>query len=352
MPSIIAIYPNRIAITPQRSNALPSGHSFMDVEQSLIDFNVKLLAKKYCTDMLTFTDNFLKPRHPFTISKSGKNKIRDSITALFRLSKPRTIQMANKKFLYNFRCSFITLTLPSPQIHSDLIIKQKCLNQFFVELRKHYGVNNYLWKAELQHNKNIHFHIVCDKYIDYQALRRRWNRIINKLGYLDKYQVKMQKHSLGTYHQMRCEYNPKQTLENSKQAFNKGQACNWKNANSVDVKSARNEGDLGHYISKYIFKKVIDEELTPELDQRQLQFGRSWYRSQSLSRLSMSERYLFSDAAFIVAEIKRLKNTIEVFGDYFRVLYFRFKEVPVYLQKFFNSLLIENAKFINYIFPT
>lgn len=352
MPSIVAIYPNRIAITPQRVKTLPSGYSHSDVSQSLIDFNVKQLARKYCEDMLTFTDNLSKPNHPFIISKSGKNKIRDSITALFRLSKPRTVQMANKKFIYNFRCSFITLTLPSVQCHSDLEIKKKCLNQFFVEIRKHYGVNNYLWKAELQQNENIHFHIVCDKYIDFQALRRRWNRIINKLGYLDKYSQKMFKMDLDQYHQMRCGYNQNQTFENSKQAFKKGQASGWKNANSVDVKSARNEGEMASYLAKYILKNVSKSEMSEELEKRQSNFGRSWYRSQSLSRLPMSERYLYSETQFLVKEIKELKHTVEVIGDYFRVLYFRFSEVPKYLKDFFQSLLVENAKFIGYIFPT
>lgn len=352
MPSIVAIYPNRIAITPLRVKTLPSGYSYTDKSQTLCEFNVKQLALKYCEDMLSYVDNFSKPVHPFAISSAGKNKIRDSITALFRLSKPRTIQMGNKKFLYNFRCSFITLTLPSKQIHSDIEIKKKCLNQFLVELRKHYGVNNYLWKAELQQNENIHFHIVCDRYIDFQALRRRWNRIVNKLGYLDKYQVKMQGHSLGTYHEMRVNFNPNQSFQNSKQAFDKGVASNWKNANSVDVKSARNEGEMASYLAKYMLKSVTKDELTPELNERQMAFGRSWFRSQSLSRLPMAERYLFSEADFIVQEIKNLKSTKEVIGDYFRVLYFRFKEVPEYLQKFFEKLLIDNAIFINYIFPT
>ena len=71
--------------------------------------------------------------------------------------------------------------------------------------------------------------------------------------------------------------------------------------------------------------------MSEDLQIRQSEFGRSWYRSQSLSRLPMSERYLFSEAAFIVQEIKSLKNTKEVVGDYFRILYFRFKEIQEYL---------------------
>ncbi len=66
----------------------------------------------------------------------------------------------------------------------------------------------------------------------------------------------------------------------------------------------------------------------------------------------MSVRYLYKDANFVIKTIKGLKNTIDVVGDYFRVLYFRFSEVPKNLQKFIDSLLIANANLIGYIFPT
>ena len=62
-----------------------------------------------------------------------------------------------------YKLTFITLTLPSKQIHSDNDIKSKCLNQFLIELKKNYGVNRYIWKAEKQENNNIHFHIIADK---------------------------------------------------------------------------------------------------------------------------------------------------------------------------------------------
>ncbi|MCF6357115.1 MAG: hypothetical protein L3J54_04850 [Draconibacterium sp.] len=300
MPSIVSIYQNRLSITPARSNVLPSGHSFSDKEVTLESIFIKDMANKYCWDYVTYEDNFTKPNHPFSISKSGKKKIMDSVNALYRLSAGRTVLMKNGKFLYNFKCAFVTLTLPSSQNHSDIEIKKKCLNQFLIELRKHYGVNNYLWKAELQQNENIHFHLVIDRYVDYQALRRRWNRIVNKLGYLDVYTNKMKSHTIESYHKMRLSYNQNQTFQNSKQAYEKGVSSGWKNANSVDIKCVKTEYELASYMSKYITKEVCKDELTDELLERQSLFGRSWYRSQSLSKLKMSFVCQYADARGII----------------------------------------------------
>jgi|GEM_PF-5721821 len=85
------------------------------------------------------------------------------------------------------RLAFITLTLPSKQMHSDNFIKENCLNQFLVELRRDHGLKNYLWRAEAQFNGNIHFHICIDQFIYHDIIRKRWMRIIDKYGYVQRY---------------------------------------------------------------------------------------------------------------------------------------------------------------------
>ena len=59
-----------------------------------------------------------------------------------------TTQYQKSKVYQNpvqYKLTFITLTLPSKQIHSDNEIKSKCLNQFLIELKKNYGVSRYIW---------------------------------------------------------------------------------------------------------------------------------------------------------------------------------------------------------------
>lgn len=86
--------------------------------------------------------------------------------------------------------TFVTLTLPSAQLHEDNEIKRKCLTPYIETLKRKYNVWNYFWRAEAQKNGNIHFHILIDSYIHHTAIRNEWNQCINKLGYVDKFKEK------------------------------------------------------------------------------------------------------------------------------------------------------------------
>src|SRR5690625_6501081 len=92
-------------------------------------------------------------------------------------------------------------------MHNDKEIKELSLNQLLVELRKHYDMQNYMWKAELQANKNIHFHIVTVAFVQFHALQRRWNRILSNLGYIASFQIRMLSMDLKTYYQNVLCYN-------------------------------------------------------------------------------------------------------------------------------------------------
>jgi hypothetical protein len=81
------------------------------------------------------------------------------------------------------RLAFITLTLPAKQKHNDREIK-KCLTRWLDrQLIRKKGVKTFLWVAEAQANGNIHFHILADRFIEYQFIRDSWNREIESLGY-------------------------------------------------------------------------------------------------------------------------------------------------------------------------
>lgn len=81
---------------------------------------------------------------------------------------------------------FVTLTLPSKQVHSDKDIK-RLQTRYIENLQKTYGVKYYVWKAEAQKNGNIHFHLLIDKWLHWTIHRRLWNKQLDKLGYLDAY---------------------------------------------------------------------------------------------------------------------------------------------------------------------
>ena len=340
MPSIVQIYPSRLTITPRRAKM-----EFHDVQ-----FNAQ------CSSFIkskieSYTRNFEAVKNPFIISKQSKKKIMDSINSMYVLSKPRTIHMATGKKIFNYRLSFITLTLPSKQVHADIVIKKNALNQFLVELRKHYNVKNYLWKAELQKNENIHFHLILDQYVDFQALRRRWNRIINKMGYVDAYREKMSAMSLTQYHKNRNK-NFKCSFEKSSIAYAIGKKNSWNNPNSVDVRSVYSKKELAIYLSKYIAKKSNNIQSDDAAYVRELQFGRSWFRSYSLSSLKYQNKYDLEQLKVLIQYLSSQKDTVlKVVGDYFEVYYFTIETLRKDIAKFFTNFIIANAKMYNYPFP-
>lgn len=81
----------------------------------------------------------------------------------------------------------ITLTLPSKQAESDNEIKRRYLNVWLQNLeRVHKGIN-WLWVAEAQHNGNIHFHVVVDRYVQWEWVRRSWNRVLSNGAYINEF---------------------------------------------------------------------------------------------------------------------------------------------------------------------
>lgn len=82
---------------------------------------------------------------------------------------------------------FLTVTLPSDQVHRDSEITRKCFGPFLQELRRQHGIDHYFWRAESQENGRVHYHVLTDRYIRAEDLQVAWNKAINKLGYVDRY---------------------------------------------------------------------------------------------------------------------------------------------------------------------
>lgn len=338
---LVQLYPSRITVTPPRAK----------LEFHKVKFNSQS-PNKYSAEKNNYKSNFEKKNNPFILSKSSKKKLMDSINSMYILSQPRNIKMQTGKNIFNYRMSFITLTLPAKQNHEDTTIKKIILNQFLVEIRKHYNVKNYIWKAELQENKNIHFHLLIDQYIDFQALRRRWNRCLEKLNYVSEYKKKFENLSLLNYHKLR-NTNAEFPFEKSKKAYALGKKHKWENPNTVDVRSVYSKKELAIYLSKYITKPITKSKNAKNEEKRQITFGRSWARSTSLSSLKYQNKYLVSEVKnllnYIISEKEKVKTII---SDWYTVFYFSAETLNKKFQDFHKLFIINNAKLYKYPFPT
>ncbi len=154
------------------------------------------------------------------ISDKAKRKISQSIDWMLELAEDKPLYHDDPENDLLFKLNMLTLTLSSDQIHDDNTIKQELLQPFLDTLRKTWNCNIYMWRAESQQNGRIHFHIITDVYIAWWKIRKRWNSIQNRLGYVDRW-----------------------VSENDE-----------KDPNSTDVHSIEKVENLGAYLSKYCSK--------------------------------------------------------------------------------------------------
>jgi hypothetical protein len=199
--------------------------------------------------------------------------------------------------------------LSSKQIHSDNDIKSYLLNQFLVEARKRWHVQHYLWRAEAQRNGNIHFHIVCDRFIPWSELRDTWNRIQNKLGYVDRYREEMKQFHAGGFN-VRLDLLKTWSYKNQVRAYRTGSKNDWNSPNSTDIHSIVRISNLAAYLSKYCTKN--DEGRPIE--------GRLWSLSESLSHVNGCVEVLDQELQTEVISIAQRHECYQIDHEYYSIV--------------------------------
>ena len=166
-----------------------------------------------------------KPFNPYlrnlsnNFSKRSYKRLKLAIDTLIDTAKFKTVFVSSTQKYFRYKVNFITLTLPSLQIHSDDFIVKQILTPFLHAWRNRRPGLLYVWKAETQDNGNIHFHITSNSFYHYKKLREHWNRYLNRLGYVDR--------------------------------------ATTKNPNSTDVHSVSKIKNLSSYLASYLTKKDL-----------------------------------------------------------------------------------------------
>lgn len=279
------------------------------------------------------------------LSEHAKRKLFKSIDYLLITSDRKKVYSKVQKKYVSFRIVFVTLTLPSTQIHSDKEITNKCFNQLLIEIAKYHNVKKYVWRAEKQENGNIHYHLLINEFVEWSELRKRWNRICNKLGYVDSYQAS-QKEFFKNGFRLSINKNDKRTEQQQRKAYIIGQKSNWRSPNSTDIHDTRKVRDIKRYVGKYMAKQpqINIEELRPDSEIIVVE-GRLWSCSQNLSNVSgcqLTEDWEISDELTKVAE---LSKCYIYRSSYFKVMCISIQDVAKFgsdlLFKYFSDYLIE-----------
>lgn len=199
--------------------------------------------------------------HKGLLSPGARKNLKNCIGYLILKTQLKNRKKSAKKLPdVTKKISFATLTLPSKQKHSDNTIKDECLHQLIIELQKKYNMREYVWRAERQKNKNLHIHFLTNVFIPHQDLRIRWNRIINKLNYVDAYHKKHKNLTFREYIQLYPTSNKKGcSIQDRIRQFDVGCKSNWMNPNSSDIVALKHVKNAGNYISKYCSKTIDDD---------------------------------------------------------------------------------------------
>lgn len=174
------------------------------------------------------TENLrLQKTYGGTLTVGGKKRLTKAIDFMVSINKPREIFNPVTRRKQPFQIGFVTLTIYS----TDRKIKGKeahktCLEPFIKWMRQTHGVKSYIWKAELQKRGQIHYHIMIDQFIHWKALRKKWNELQQRSGYLDTFYNKF---------------------------------GHW-DANSVDVHSVKKQRNLSFYLVKEVAKAFQNDK--------------------------------------------------------------------------------------------
>jgi len=277
------------------------------------------------------------------LSQQACRKLTRSADYLCYMATPK--EQANRWQGKNckFRLTFVTLTLSSAQIHPDVVIKALFLNQFLTEAKQRWHVTRYVWRAEKQLNGNTHFHILTDRFIPWSELRDVWNRIQNKLGYVNRYRNNLRKFHAGGF-------NPRKDLlkfwplESQRKAYQFGLKTDWNNPNSTDIHSLKHVNNVKRYVAKYMSKNeserqrlvrikflqeclderinLSDEQLT-EYDELSNYFneGRIWGCSAELTKIKGGNDTIDNEIHQELKTIQESKLSRVYTGDHYQVIF-------------------------------
>jgi hypothetical protein len=292
--------------------------------------------------------NQLKRFHNFEISLNARRELSNKIAWLYSMARKKKVKTISGKEIFNFKMNFITVTLPSSQVHCTSEITSSAFNQFLTELRKSYNLVNYVWRLEFQKNGNVHYHIATDVYIDYYILLKVWNRCINKLGYVDRYQEKMKSLTLPDYVKLCGNYGEKNFKEISER-YASNVSKGWKIPPSVDVKSCTSGKKISMYIAKYFGKGDKSGTKCNALDTEENSFSlRLWFCSRSLSKLKTISEYVSNCYYDFKVMLGPLECVKKFYHDYCTVFYFQITKLPRLIQEELKLIFDLHAEMMNY----
>lgn len=148
-------------------------------------------SRYYSQAQLMNMDNLSDNQKRSKLSGKSKSKIIAAVSWLSMSSVNKWVFSKQNRKSMSFRLAFLTLTIP--ECTNKPSIKQtnkQLLIPVLKSLRKYFGMHNYVWKAEMQKNGMPHYHLTTDVFIPWESLRKIWNRLLTKQGYMHEFNLR------------------------------------------------------------------------------------------------------------------------------------------------------------------
>jgi len=201
----------------------------------------KFVGERRPRNKTTFDKYDKYAKYTGVMSGTARKNIQKAIDILLQISPEIMLYNPVSCSYHQFKINFITLTISDAKNTTHHDAYSKCLAPFLRWIRSK-GATAYIWKAELQHRGQIHYHITTNKFIHYKEIRLIWNKFQKRAGYLEVYGLKF-KH-----------FNP----------------------NSTDVHSVTKIRNIKNYLGKYLSKEVSKNEAIKNIK------GKVWDCSKNL----------------------------------------------------------------------
>jgi len=345
------IKPTKTKIEPLKKVAIKRTSATGDIQHDMfIEKHLKKsnIVQEIQMDQVIKKEKIQRKFHNFKISQNAQRTLKEKINWLYFLSKSRQVTTYSGRKIFNFRMGFITLTLPSKQVHPTSYITKVLFNQFLVELRQRVKMNNYVWRLEFQKNKNVHYHIATDTYIDYWLITKIWNRILKTHGYIEPYTKKHSGIGLKAYNKM-YNSNGKTDFNIMAKRYAKGASNKWMQPPTCDVKSVVSNKAISNYISKYFSKNSENDSIKNDLDNENNSFSlRLWFCSRSLSKLKKITDHLEAIQYDIVSIVKQAKKHKVYVFKWATIVYFEWNSFAHRFRSFLQKLLHRYAYRLEY----
>lgn len=208
-----------------------------------------------------------RKRYVGFVTDGIRKRMKKAITLLLQSTPWTYKQHPVSGRIVSHKISFITLTTPKHNNSLDAAFCHKNLLEPMLRvLRSKYGMKSYIWKCELQANKQVHYHITTDIMINHTHLRDEWNNILRR-------------------HDMLIAFKEKYGHDSP---------------NSTDIHAVHKVKNLEAYLVKYICKEYQNEDSLS---------GKVWDCSKNLKQADYFKLHIDSKIEDFINE---LQNTLQV----------------------------------------